>query len=57
MHRSATLVLSVALLGLGLAMVVTTLARGGGPLAYGVVLGVLFTAAGAARFWIARRDG
>jgi hypothetical protein len=57
MHRSATLVLSAALLGLGLAMVVTTLARGGGPLAYGVVLGVLFTAAGAARFWIARRDG
>jgi len=56
MHRTATLVLSAALLGLGVAMVVTTVARGGGPFAYGVVLGLLFTAAGAARLWVARRD-
>ena len=54
MHRTATLVLSAALLALGVAMVVTTLARGGGPLAYGVVLGTLFAAAGAARLWLAR---
>jgi hypothetical protein len=57
MHRTATLVLSAALLALGVAMVVTTVARGGGPLAYGVVLGLLFTAAGAARLWVARREG
>lgn len=56
MHRTATLVLSAALLGLGLAMVVTTLARGGGPFAYGVVLGTLFAVAGALRLWVARRD-
>jgi hypothetical protein len=35
------------------AMVVTTLARGGGPLALGVVLGVLFAVLGAARVYLA----
>lgn len=38
----------------GIAMVVATLARGGGPLALGVVVGVLFAALGAARVWLAR---
>jgi hypothetical protein len=41
--------LGVFLCGLGVAMVVTTLARGGGPLALGVLLGVLFAFLGAAR--------
>ena len=54
MHRAATLVLSLLLVGLGLAMVVTAVARGGGPLATGVVLGLLFAGAGAARLWLAR---
>ena len=40
---------------LGLAMVVRTIARGGGPLAIGVVLGLLFVAAGAGRLWAERR--
>jgi hypothetical protein len=34
---------------IGVAMVVSTLARGGGPLALGVVLGVAFAVLGAAR--------
>ncbi len=38
----------------GVAMVVSTLARGGGPLALGVIVGVLFAALGAARLWLAR---
>ncbi len=42
------------LLLLGVAMVVATLTRGGGPLALGVVLGILFTALGAGRIWILR---
>jgi len=41
----------------GIAMAVSTLARGGGPLALGVVVGVLFAALGAARFWLARAHG
>jgi hypothetical protein len=38
---------------LGVAMVVTTLIRGGGPLALGVVLGVLFAVLGSARVYLA----
>lgn len=44
----------VIVAALGVAMVVTTVARGGGPLAFGVLLGVLFIAAGAGRAYIAR---
>jgi hypothetical protein len=38
---------------LGTAMAVTSVARGGGPLTYGVVVGVLFMALGAARLYLA----
>jgi hypothetical protein len=56
-HRSATRVLSALLVIIGVVMLVTTIANGGGPLAYGVIVGVLFVAAGAARFWLARDAG
>jgi hypothetical protein len=35
-------------------MVVSALARGGGPLAFGVILGTMFALLGAARLWLAR---
>jgi hypothetical protein len=47
--------LNGALLVLGLTMVVLALARGGGPLALGTIVGVLFAALGAARLWLALR--
>jgi len=47
-------VLSGLLVAVGVAMVVTALARGGGGLALGVVLGVLFALVGAGRLWLAR---
>jgi hypothetical protein len=34
---------------------VRTLAGGGGPLAVGIILGILFVAAGAGRLWAERR--
>jgi hypothetical protein len=46
-HRGATRVLSAVILVVGVALVISTLARGGGPLAIGVVMGVLFAAVGA----------
>jgi hypothetical protein len=51
----ATRVLSVMIALVGAAMIVSAIARGGGPLAYGVVLGVLFVAVGAGRFWLEGR--
>ena len=54
MHRAGTRFLSVAMIVLGLAMLTTTLARGGGALAVGVVLGVVFVAAGGGRLLLER---
>ena len=54
-HRTATQVLSTAVLVLGLAMFVVAVASGGGPLARGVVIGLLFVLAGAGRLWVASR--
>jgi hypothetical protein len=41
----------------GVAMVVSALARGGGPLALGVVLGTLLALLGAGRVWLASAHG
>ena len=53
-YRSSTRLLGVMLALLGLVMIVTTLARGGGPVALGVLLGVMFTVLGCARVYLAR---
>ena len=50
-----TFILSSVMLVLGVAMIVRTLAGGGGPLAVGILLGLLFVAAGAGRLWAERR--
>jgi hypothetical protein len=56
-YRQSTRALAAALIVLGIAMVVSALVRGGGALALGVVLGVLFTVLGAARLYLASRHG
>jgi len=52
-YRQSTRVFGVLMVLLGSAIAVTTVARGGGPLSYGVVVGVLFAALGAARLYLA----
>jgi hypothetical protein len=54
-HRLSTLVLSAAMMLIGIALVVVTLANGGGPLARGVIFGVLFALAGAGRLYFTWR--
>ena len=54
---AATVVLSAIIAVLGIAMIVSTIARGGGPLASGVVFGILFALGGGLRLWLARRQG
>ena len=59
-HRASTRVLSFAMIAIGVLLVVRTLAAGGGGLALGLILGVLFAAAGGARLYLqtrAERDG
>ena len=50
-----TLVLSGLMVAIGVAMIVRTIAGGGGPIAVGLVIGLLFVAAGAGRLWVERR--
>ena len=52
---AATQVLSALMVLIGLAMIVRTLAGGGGAVALGLLLGVLFVAAGAGRLYAERR--
>ena len=49
-----TRVLSALMIVIGVAIVVRTLAEGGGALALGLVVGVLFVAAGAGRLYAER---
>ena len=53
MYRLLSLALSLTLVGLGVAMVAVTLARGGGSL--GFILGPMFILAGAGRIYVLRR--
>jgi len=55
-QRAATRLLSGLLVIIGVVMLVSTIARGGGPLASGVILGILFTAAGALRLYASSRS-
>ncbi len=53
-HRASTRIMSTILVVLGVVLIVSTLAQGGGPLSVGVVFGLLLGGAGAARLWLER---
>jgi hypothetical protein len=55
LHRQTTGFLSALLVVLGVAMIVRTLTAGGGALALGLLLGVLFIAAGLGRLYVNAR--
>lgn len=56
LYRGVTRIFSVVILGFGVAIVVVTLVNGGGPLAAGFWIGLLFTVLGAARLYLALRS-
>lgn len=55
-YRASTRALGALTFLVGLAMVGVTIGNGGGPLAVGVVVGVLLTVLGALRFILASRE-
>lgn len=55
-YRQSTRALGALLVALGVAMVVSTIARGGGPLSLGIVLGVPLALLGAGRLYLARAE-
>ena len=54
-YSSSTRVFSIAMIVIGIALVVRTLVAGGGALATGLVLGILFMLAGGARLYLQLR--
>jgi hypothetical protein len=54
-YQLAVRIFSVTIIGFGLAMLVLTVARGGGPLAVGVLFGLLFIALGSGRLYLSMR--
>jgi hypothetical protein len=56
LYRGITRIFSVVIIGFGVAILVVTLVNGGGVLSAGFWLGLLFTAIGVARLYIAVRS-
>lgn len=54
-YQLAVRVSSVAIIATGLTILGITLARGGGPTSYGILLGLLFTGLGVGRLWVSLR--
>lgn len=56
-YQGTVRALSIVFIAIGAALLVTTIAAGGGPLSVGVLMGLAFVAAGGARFWVASHRG
>jgi hypothetical protein len=54
-YGSSVRAFSLVLVLLGVAILVSTVANGGGPVSLGVIMGVAFVAVGAGRLWVAAR--
>jgi hypothetical protein len=57
LYRGATRGFSLAFIGIGIIVLVTTLSNGGGPASLGFLLGLAFIAVGGLRFWLGLRSG
>jgi hypothetical protein len=56
-HRSGTLVFSMLMVAIGVALIVQVAAGNGGPISARLLLGLLFLAAGIARIYLERKRG
>jgi hypothetical protein len=54
LRQSYTRVMSIAMVVIGVALIARTIAAGGGALATGILLGILFLLAGAGRLYLSR---
>ena len=52
--RAITRLTSGLMILLGVAIIVRTIAAGGGPIALGILVGIMFVAAGAGRLYVER---
>lgn len=56
LYRGAVRGFSLAFVGIGILVLMTTLANGGGPASLGFVMGIAFIAVGGLRFWLGLRS-
>jgi hypothetical protein len=56
-YRGAIRGFSLVFVAIGLVVLVTTLANGGGPASVGFLMGIAFLAVGVGRFWLGSRMG
>ena len=56
-YRGAVRGFSLVFVAVGLAVLVTTLANGGGPVSVGFLIGIAFIGVGAGRLWVGSRMG
>ena len=56
-YRATVRAFSLTFVAIGLAVLVVTLANGGGPLSLGFLMGVAFLLVGAGRLWLGSRMG
>jgi hypothetical protein len=54
-YRGAVRAFSLAFVAIGLVVLVTTLANGGGPASVGFLIGIAFLLVGAGRLWLGSR--
>jgi hypothetical protein len=54
-YQLAVRIFSVTIIGFGLAILVVTLARGGGPTSVGILFGLVFVAMGVGRLYLSLR--
>jgi hypothetical protein len=54
-YKGAVRTFSLTFVAVGLAVLVVTLANGGGPVSVGVLMGIAFLAVGIGRLWISSR--
>jgi hypothetical protein len=57
LYRGVTRIFSVVIIGFGVTILIVTLVNGGGPISTGFLIGLLFTALGAARLYLSGRSG
>ena len=54
-YRGVTRLFALVIIGFGVAIVAITIAHGGGVTSFGLLIGLVFTALGAARFYLSLR--
>ena len=55
-YRGVTRIFAAIITGFGVAIVIVTIANGGGPASFGIWIGLAFAAIGAARLYLAVRS-